>query len=534
MRFYIYSRKSVYTGKGKSIENQIEMCKQYIETKFTDIPEKEIVIYEDEGFSAKNTERPQFQKMLRDIKLEKPDYIVCYRLDRISRNVSDFSALIEELNNRSISFVCIKEEFDTSKPMGKAMMYIASVFAQLERETIAERVRDNMLMLARTGRWLGGSTPTGYTSEKVQEIIMDGKIKASCQLADNPAELATVDSIFEKYLELQSIAGVSKFLMNQGIKSRNGQYYSLLGIKQILQNPVYCIADKEAWNYFVQHNADVCFEERDCSDTLGLLAYNKRDYKKKSAPRQSMDKWIIAIGKHRGRVTGEKWVAIQRVIEQNIPDGKKPAKMQNDYALLSGLIYCDKCGSRMFAKHRSGRDSFDYICQKKLMGGSSFCDSQNINGSQADKTVSSQIMKHICLSSEIFRLMENTKKNIYMKSQERSEAALDAQIQRYRHEMDNLVRSLGQDNLNDALVLQVSQRADEIDKAIKKLEQEKERIQSRQAGTESKQMEKIALSLADYQTCLENLSISDKRILIRTIVKKILWDGTNLHIYMMD
>ena len=180
MQFFIYSRKSVYTGKGESIENQIEMCKQYIHSKFSDLSDADITVYEDEGFSAQNTDRPQFQQMLRDIKLKKPDFVVCYRLDRVSRNVSDFSSLIEDLNDRDISFVCIKEEFDTSKPMGKAMMYIASVFAQLERETIAERVRDNMLMLARTGRWLGGTTPTGYTSEKQQEIIMDGKVKTSC------------------------------------------------------------------------------------------------------------------------------------------------------------------------------------------------------------------------------------------------------------------------------------------------------------------------------------------------------------------
>ena len=88
--------------------------------------------------------------------------------------------------------------------LGKAMMYIASVFAQLERETIAERVRDNMLMLARTGRWLGGTTPTGFTSEKIQEIIIDGKIKTSCKLKDNPEELKTIDCILEKFLELRS------------------------------------------------------------------------------------------------------------------------------------------------------------------------------------------------------------------------------------------------------------------------------------------------------------------------------------------
>ena len=161
-RFFIYSRKSVCTGRGESVENQVEMCRQYIEAKFPGAARENIFVYEDEGFSAKNTDRPRFQQMLRDIPLKRPGYIVCYRLDRISRSVSDFSALIEELNRRGISFICIREEFDTSHPMGKAMMYIASVFAQLERETISERVRDNMRLLARSGRWLGGTPPTGY------------------------------------------------------------------------------------------------------------------------------------------------------------------------------------------------------------------------------------------------------------------------------------------------------------------------------------------------------------------------------------
>ena len=173
MRFYIYSRKSIYTGKGESIENQIELCRSYISSKYPCDPDPHIKIYEDEGFSGKNTERPQFQKMLCDIQLDPPDFIVCYRLDRISRSVSDFSTFIEKLNRLSISFLCIKEEFDTSRPMGKAMMYIASVFSQLERETIAERVRDNMLLLARSGRWLGGTPPTGYTSKKICDVLRE-------------------------------------------------------------------------------------------------------------------------------------------------------------------------------------------------------------------------------------------------------------------------------------------------------------------------------------------------------------------------
>ena len=163
-RIAIYSRKSKFTGKGESIGNQIEMCKNYIRLHYPGFSEEDILVYEDEGYSGKNTARPMFLKMREAIKSGDLDYVVCYRLDRISRSVSDLSSFVETLNACKTGLICVKEEFDTSRPMGKAMMYIASVFSQLERETIGERVRDNMLMLARDGRWLGGRPPLGYDS----------------------------------------------------------------------------------------------------------------------------------------------------------------------------------------------------------------------------------------------------------------------------------------------------------------------------------------------------------------------------------
>lgn len=162
MKAAIYSRKSMFTGKGDSVENQVQMCKDYGNRLNVD----EYLIYEDEGYSGGNINRPKFQELLQDVKKKKFDVLICYRLDRISRNVADFSSTLELLQDNNISFVSIKEQFDTSTPMGKAMVYIASVFAQLERETIAERVRDNMLELAKSGRWLGGQTPLGFESEK--------------------------------------------------------------------------------------------------------------------------------------------------------------------------------------------------------------------------------------------------------------------------------------------------------------------------------------------------------------------------------
>ena len=161
IKIAIYSRKSVFTGKGESIENQIELCKNYCNTYVNSGSNLEYIIYEDEGFSGKNTNRPEFQHMIDDIKKNKIDTLICYRLDRISRNVADFSSTLELLQKYNVNFISIKERFDTSTPLGRAMIYIASVFAQLERETIAERVRDNMIQLAKSGRWLGGNIPYG-------------------------------------------------------------------------------------------------------------------------------------------------------------------------------------------------------------------------------------------------------------------------------------------------------------------------------------------------------------------------------------
>ena len=153
----IYSRKSRFTGKGESIGNQVELCREYIRTAFGQEYAEKAIVFEDEGFSGGNLNRPGFKRMMEAARDRRFQAVVVYRLDRISRNISDFSTLIQELGRLGIDFVSIRENFDTSSPMGRAMMYIASVFSQLERETIAERIRDNMHELAKTGRWLGGT-----------------------------------------------------------------------------------------------------------------------------------------------------------------------------------------------------------------------------------------------------------------------------------------------------------------------------------------------------------------------------------------
>ena len=180
-KYAIYSRKSKFTGKGESIENQIELCRQHIKLHHENVTEEDILIFEDEGFSGGNVNRPQFQAMMKQIRANQIQAVVCYRLDRISRNVGDFAKLKDEFDYYNVEFTSIRDDFDTTSPSGRAIMMMVSVFAQVERETTAERIRDNMHELAKSGRWLGGTTPTGYKSTQiVGSVTVDGKERKAC------------------------------------------------------------------------------------------------------------------------------------------------------------------------------------------------------------------------------------------------------------------------------------------------------------------------------------------------------------------
>ncbi|MCL2285237.1 MAG: recombinase family protein [Firmicutes bacterium] len=317
----IYSRKSKFTGKGESIDNQIELCKQYIRTHFPGCGLENIYVYEDEGFSGSNTQRPRFKQMMADARAENDkrfSAIVCYRLDRISRNISDFTKLIEELDKMGIAFVSIKEQFDTTSPMGRAMMYISSVFSQLERETIAERIRDNMRELAKTGRWLGGIPPTGYVSESVENITVDGKLKKACKLKLIPEEAGLVMQIYKVFLQTGSLTKTENYLSQNGYKTKNGRAFSRFSVRNILTNPVYMAADQAAYSYFAGKDADLFAPKHDFNGDYGVMAYNRTIQKSGKATRiRPINQWIVSIGKHHGLICGTNWVLVQKFLCEN-------------------------------------------------------------------------------------------------------------------------------------------------------------------------------------------------------------------------
>ena len=324
----IYSRKSKFTGKGESIENQIELCRRYIEMNGKGM---QIEIYEDEGFSGGNLDRPQFKLMMKDARAGKLNRIIVYRLDRISRNIGDFAGLIEELNRLDVEFVSIKEQFDTSSPLGRAMMYIASIFSQLERETIAERIRDNMLELSKTGRWLGGMTPTGYTSESVSAVTMDGRTKKSCKLRLVEEEAMLVREIFDQYLQNESLKETAEVLNQKGFCTKRGRKFTSVAVKAILSNPVYAEADEAVQAYFSDMGVRIYFGDAEDGQNkggsdhakmagrkFGILTYNRTLQRTgKTNQYRDMSDWIVAMGRHEPIISGADWVKTQKILKRN-------------------------------------------------------------------------------------------------------------------------------------------------------------------------------------------------------------------------
>ncbi len=160
----IYARQSVDKKDSISIESQIEFCKY--ELKGGSCKE-----YTDKGYSGKNTDRPHFQELVRDIENGLIARVIVYKLDRISRSIIDFANMMALFQKYGVEFVSSTEKFDTSTPMGRAMLNICIVFAQLERETIQKRVTDAYYSRCQKGFHMGGKTPYGY---KLEPTVIDG------------------------------------------------------------------------------------------------------------------------------------------------------------------------------------------------------------------------------------------------------------------------------------------------------------------------------------------------------------------------
>ncbi|MFQ8330415.1 recombinase family protein [Streptococcus pyogenes] len=364
----IYVRVSTtnQVEEGYSIDEQKAKLTSYCDIKDWNIYE----IYTDGGFSGSNTERPALEKLIRDAERKLFDTVLVYKLDRLSRSQKDTLFLIEDVFIKNgIEFLSLQENFDTSTPFGKAMIGLLSVFAQLEREQIKERMQLGKLGRAKSGKsMMWARTSYGYNYQK-----------ETGTLDINPAQSLVVKYIFERYLAGRSITKLRDDLNDKYPKDIDWNYRA---VRMILANPVYC-------------------------------GYNQ--YKGQVYP-----------GNHEPIITEEDFNKTQEElkIRQNTAAEKfNPRPFQAKY-MLSGIAQCGYCGAPLTitlgTKRKDGSRNIRYQCKNRFprttRGVTTYndnkkCDSRFYEKADVEENVLHQISKLQNDTSYLDELFSSTEDN---------------------------------------------------------------------------------------------------------------------------
>lgn len=264
-------------------------------------------IFEDAGYSAKNTDRPKYQEMINRVRNREFSHILVWKIDRISRNLIDFCEMHEEIKKYNTAFISKNEQFDTSSAMGEAMLKIILVFAELERKLTGERVLSVMIDRASKGLWNGGIAPYGYFMNKTLDFPI---------IEDEESQIVVY--IFNLYEKLESTVTVARELHNNGYRTRNGNIWNCEAVHRILTNPFYS----------------------------GTYRYNYRNSSEKAKRRKNENEWVSVEDNHEAIITKEQFNRVQRVMKSNHRGGSQSHRKSSSKHVFSGIVFCENCMQR--------------------------------------------------------------------------------------------------------------------------------------------------------------------------------------------
>jgi len=210
LRCAIYTRKSSEEGLEQdfnSLDAQREACEAYIASQKHEGWGALTEMYDDGGFSGGTMDRPALKRLLADIAAGKIDVVVVYKVDRLTRALSDFAKMVEIFDERKVSFVSVTQAFNTTTSMGRLTLNVLLSFAQFEREVTGERIRDKIAASKKKGMWMGGQPALGYDVKDRKLVVNEG-------------EAETVRHIFRRYRELKSVRLLAIEMAAEGVISK--------------------------------------------------------------------------------------------------------------------------------------------------------------------------------------------------------------------------------------------------------------------------------------------------------------------------
>ncbi len=483
----VYARQSVDKKDSISIETQIDACLAGVGGEYR--------VYKDKGFSGSNINRPEFERMLGDIKNGIISKVIVYKLDRISRSLLDFSQIIEMFRKHNVEFLSTQEKFDTSSPMGNAMLSITMVFAQLERETIQSRIKDNYYARGKKGFYMGGRAPFGF---KKSVTTVDGKKTYILNKTDDEADI--VVNMFNQYAyNNKSLGKISKELNDDNIKAPQGGAFDSCKLSRILRNPVYVCADADIFLYYQSRGCVMSNEISDYIAGNGCYLYGKRQ----GNERKYTDVYghTVSLALHKGLIDSATFLKCQQKLDEN-KQIKNSGKGRHTW--LSGLTKCGKCGYAMTVTN--GYKNIKYLaCRGK--SNYHICDGHN--------TVYTVSETEEFIKQQIFRMIEANKGLKYKKKEvdKKTENEYKIKIAGIDRQIDNLISQLAD---GDSISMKyIKPKIAELDAMKQQLTDELERQKS-EAKTEQETMQVI-----DTINQWETMSIEQKKRVAAIFIKSI-------------
>lgn len=467
----IYTRQSIDKLDSLSIEAQIEACKKFASSA--------INVYQDKGFSGKNTNRPAFQQLMNDVADGKITKIFVYRLDRFSRSIADFGQVWKVLEQNGVQFQSVTEQFDTSSPMGRAMLNIIMTFAQLERETTAERVRDNYNHRFSLGAWPGGPAPYGFSLTKITD---DSGRRVSSLIANEQADV--IRQIFLSYAEDgASLGSVARKLNQAGIPSAKRKTWDNVALSRILHSPVYVRATEDVYWWYLSKGMVIEHPIEAFNGVHGCNIIGRRD--RSRGKYQDLKGQKLAISAHEGIIPADLWLYCQEKLEQNAQLCRTNA---GKYSWLTGLIKCKTCG---YAIKINYLDAKHYLVCSGRSNIGACTESIHIDLRELEAAVAAQLddLLRQCPPEEVFEADNTT----------------SFAIQRLDHRIDRLVNALAE---SDGVAV------DYISKEIQRAHQEKERL-LRQMRAANRKPQKLRLDF-------DSLSFQEKKVVAAEFIDRIL------------
>lgn len=346
----LYGRQSLYKEDSISVETQIEYCKYETHGE----PYK---IYIDKGYSGKNTNRPAFEEMLLDIEKRSISSVVVYKLDRISRSILDFSNMMEVFQKYEVEFISTTEKFDTSTPIGRAMLNICIVFAQLERETIQKRIADAYYARSKKGLYMGGRVPYGFRLEKTTiEGIHTSKYVPITEEAEH------IKLLYSLYAEAgTSLGAVIRYFKENHIENRRGVPWNTARLSELIRNPVYVRADADVYNFYKSQGTNIINPIEDFAGQNGCYLYSgTKDERNKLSNLTDKD---LVLAPHEGLIASKTWLKCRRKCLDN-RQSTTNLKAKNSW--LIGKVKCGKCGYALTVTKAKTKWGRYFVCSNRL------------------------------------------------------------------------------------------------------------------------------------------------------------------------